>query len=114
MQVGYHPHALPVSPEDWGEYMRNSSDAETAESFLQEFAFHYCFNELRFRRELEGTDFSANDVRDLNALSIAIPYSDIVVCEKHFGNLALQSNLDAVFDTTILTNLDDLPSEVES
>ncbi|RDZ39258.1 hypothetical protein C5B89_12095 [Haloferax sp. Atlit-47N] len=112
-QVGFHPLSHPVSPEDWNEYVRRGRDAETAESFLREFGFHYCFNELRFRRGLEGMGFSANDVRDLQALSIAIPYSDIVVCEKHFGNLALQSNLDEVFDTTILTDLSDLPAGVE-
>ena len=112
-QVGYHPRAIPVTPNEWGEYMRQGRDAEAAESFLREFGFHYCFNELRFRRALEGTEFSANDVRDLHSLSIAIPYSDVVVCEKHFGNLALQSGLDEVLDTTILTDLSDLPREVE-
>ena len=112
-QVGFPPLAIPVSPEDWDEYMRRGRGAETAESFLREFGFHYCFNELRFRRALEKTEFSANDVRDLHALSIAIPYSDVVVCEKHFGNLALQSNLDEVFDTTILTDLSGLPAKVE-
>ena len=111
-QVGFNPLAVPVSPDDWGEYMRRGRNAETAESFLREFGFHYCFNELRFRRALERPEFSANDVRDLHALSIAIPYSDIVVCEKHFGSLALQSDLDQVFSTTILTDLSDLPDEV--
>lgn len=112
-QVGFQPLAVPVSPEDWAEYMRCGRDAEVAESFLREFGFHYCFNELRFKRSIEDPEFSENDVRDLHALSIAIPYSDIVVCENHFGNLALQSNLDEVFGTTILTDLSELPAEAE-
>jgi hypothetical protein len=112
-QVGFHPLTVPVTPNDWNEYMRRGRDAGAAESFLREFGFHYSFNELRFRRALEGTEFTANDIRDLHALSVAIPYSDIVVCENHFGSLAHQSNLDEVFNTTILTDLSALPAEVE-
>jgi hypothetical protein len=111
-QGGFDPLTRPGSPEGWGEYMRLGRDAEHAEYFLREFATSYCFNELRFRREIEAKPFEANDVRDIQSLSVAIPYSDVVVCENHFGNLALQSNLDEVFDTTITTGLRDLPDVV--
>jgi len=111
-QVGFDPMSLPVEPEDWSEYMRVGRDAKTAESFLQEFPSSYCFNELRFRRELEGKPFEANNVRDIQSLSVAIPYSDVVVCENHFGSLAKQSNLGDVFNSTITTDLHDLPDIV--
>jgi len=53
-QVGFSPLTVPVSPDDWDEYMRRGYDAEVAESFLRGFGYHYCFNELRFRQALEG------------------------------------------------------------
>lgn len=97
---------------DLGDYVKRGEDAEKAESFLMEFSSWFAFNELRYQRDLSGETFTGNDLRDLMALAVAIPWSHVVVCEKHFANLAYQTNLDERFGTSIKTDLTDLHNEI--
>ncbi|MCL2646854.1 MAG: hypothetical protein FWD61_07585 [Phycisphaerales bacterium] len=49
-----------------------------------------------------------NDIRDMAFLATAIPYCDIVVAERYFGNLAKRTGLDRKYGCTILTNATEL------
>lgn len=54
--------------------------------------------------------WSANDLRDLQALSAAMVYADVVVTEKSWTALAQRAGLDERFGTTIVKDLNDLVS----
>lgn len=49
-----------------------------------------------------------NDLYDAWALSLAIPYSDIVVTEKMWTSISRQAKLDEICNTTILSSIDEL------
>ncbi|MFQ5836941.1 MAG: hypothetical protein ACE5HG_03715 [Candidatus Bathyarchaeia archaeon] len=49
-----------------------------------------------------------NDLYDVWALSLAIPYSDIVVTEKMWTSITRQTKLDKICNTTILSSVDEL------
>jgi len=46
-----------------------------------------------------------HDLYDIWGLSIAIPYCDIVICEKMFGTLAKQNKLGQLYNTIILSDI---------
>lgn len=48
----------------------------------------------------------SHDFYDITFLRVAIPYCDIVICEKHWGNVSAQKlKLDTKYDTVITSNL---------
>jgi hypothetical protein len=55
-----------------------------------------------------------NDIHDIDALSVAIPYCDIVVTERHFCTQVSKTSLAARFNTVILPRLEELPDAIES
>lgn len=57
----------------------------------------------------EDSSMDDNDFIDMLYLSVAIPYCDIVVTEKKWVSLAKQAKLDKLYDTTLLSKVDDLP-----
>jgi hypothetical protein len=63
---------------------------------------------MQFDRPLE-----VNDLADVWGLSLAIPYSDIVVTEKMMAAFAKQSKLDSICKTKILTSVYDLLPLIE-
>lgn len=64
---------------------------------------------LTMRRDMQfGRPIHINDIADIWGMSLAIPYSDIVVTEKMMATLARQSKLDSICDTKILTSVHDL------
>jgi hypothetical protein len=50
----------------------------------------------------------SNDIFDFDALSLAIPYCDIVVTDRHACRLAHQARLPQRQNTTVIATLDDL------
>jgi hypothetical protein len=64
----------------------------------------------RLKEQATSQAWSANDLRDLQALSSAIVYADVVVTEKSWTALAQRSGLDERFGTTIVKDLNDLVS----
>lgn len=67
---------------------------------------YYILNEARnmnFSRPIRP-----NDLYDLSALNIAIPYCDIVVTEREWTNIAKQRGLDTKNETTIIHDLNEL------
>lgn len=57
--------------------------------------------------------WAGNDIHDIDALSLAIPYCDAVLTDKHIAHMARSTHLDQLMGTRVLSNLtelhDDLP-----
>lgn len=53
-----------------------------------------------------------NDIHDMDALAIAIPYCDIVVTEKHAYTQMLSAGMEQKYNTKLLRNIEDLLSIV--
>jgi hypothetical protein len=60
-------------------------------------------------------DWTINDLRDIDALSMAIPYCDIVVTDKKACDAAVnRAQLDREFNTKIFCRLADLAAHLEA
>jgi hypothetical protein len=51
-----------------------------------------------------------NDFRDLSFYKCAVPYSNVVVMEKHWANVIGQTKLDQMYGTRVLSDLGELPA----
>ena len=70
---------------------------------------------LRIEREKDkDRKIDRNDIRDLDWLSVAVPYSNVVVSEKYWGNKVLGNGLDTRYGTVLLTNVQDLPTHLST
>ena len=79
------------------------------------YSFHklmpsiWCYFKLeRFRDRHYTRKLTPNDIFDIDSISTAIPYCDIVVCDKFYANAAREGTLDTFCGTTITHKLDDL------
>jgi hypothetical protein len=54
-----------------------------------------------------------NDVRDLDWLSVALPYSNVVVSENYWGHQVRATGLDHKYQTVLLTDLRELPQQLK-
>ena len=54
-----------------------------------------------------------NDIHDMDALAIAVPYCDIVVTEKHAYTQLLEAGVERKYCTKLLKKLENLPSALE-
>ena len=50
-----------------------------------------------------------NDVHDMDALAVAVPYCDIVITEKHAYTQLLKARVEEKYQTKLLKRLEDLP-----
>jgi len=64
------------------------------------------------RDEEAQRDIDRNDMRDIAFLATAIPYCDVVVTERYFGNVALRLKLDERYECTILTDVSSLTAHL--
>lgn len=69
--------------------------------------------ELRLVQEVEGSEFTENDVRDIDLMCTALPYADVVAAEKALVSRTKQAKLDRMFDTIVIDSLIDLPSALD-
>jgi hypothetical protein len=71
------------------------------------------FITLRMLRDLDkDREVEHNDIRDLDWLSVAVPYSNIVVSEQYWGKKVLANGIAAKYSTVLLTNLQELPAHL--
>ena len=56
----------------------------------------------------ESTRWSANDIFDIDAMSLAIPYCDIVVTEQHVSHLLTTHDAGTRAQTMIVSSLAEL------
>jgi hypothetical protein len=61
-----------------------------------------------------GRPWEPNDVRDLEHLSVAVPYCRIVVTDKKAANALRRGGLDKRYGTTILDDLADLGEAIDA
>lgn len=64
--------------------------------------------ELAARLEDQTRAITENDLRDMAAFTIVLPFADIVVAEKQFVNLARQARLDKNYNLALKTSIFDL------
>jgi hypothetical protein len=77
--------------------------------FIKEFPMMYAnFSLISFRDRDIRRKVIWNDLMDIASLCFPIAYFDYVVAEKYFITLGKQAKLDAMFDTVLLTDLNDL------
>jgi hypothetical protein len=82
---------------------------EEIEELFRDIPTLYTSWELTFRRDVQfQRKIHKNDLYDIAALSIAIPYCDIVVAEKMFTRIARQARLDTLYHTVILSSVEEL------
>ena len=60
-----------------------------------------------------GKPWTANDMYDIDAMSLAVPYCDVVVTEKACHHVLNVARLGERMHTALLRNLDDLPGTRE-
>lgn len=74
--------------------------------FFKDVPTAYCFFSLSDRVDRNfNRRTDKNDLYDISALAIAIPYCDIVVAESMFSSLAIQARLDKEYETIILSDV---------
>ncbi len=74
--------------------------------FFKAIPTAYCVTELDFRRNmLRARKVQANDLNDIMSLSIALPYSDVVVTEKMWHTMIVHDKLDKLRPTRVLTSV---------
>ena len=73
------------------------------------------FITLRIEREKDkDRKVDHNDIRDLDWLSVAVPYSNVIVSEQYWGKKAQTTGLAAKYSTVLLTDLQELPSRLSA
>ena len=68
----------------------------------------------RFIQSQSDRKWHPNDLPDLAALTIAIPYCDIVVTEKQWAHMAHSRGIAERFGTTVLSDLQELPAALDA
>ncbi len=63
----------------------------------------------RLRHANPQKQWEGNDLNDVTALSIAVPYCDVVVTERQWTHLARTAKLDQLYGTTVISDLRRLP-----
>jgi hypothetical protein len=75
-------------------------------NFIESVPTRHVFSELRIARHRNNQQpWVQHDFADLLALSVAIPYCDIVVTEKQWCHVARQAHLDRKYGTVMASNL---------
>jgi hypothetical protein len=78
-----------------------------AYEWIQQFPSVFTFSTLATMRDMQKQrDIKANDINDLTALSVAIPYCDIVVTENFWTNLSNQVGLGSMYETHVTADID--------
>lgn len=73
---------------------------------LMKMPLLYCLFKLEYERDKHfDKEIKSNDIFDTNALSSALPYCDIIVCEKFFGRAIKKLQLDVEFNTNVFLNI---------
>lgn len=97
-------HRLKVNPEDvYG------AGRDTLEALLQAMPSRWVERELRRARQSNPQQpWAGNDLNDITALSITIPYCDVVVTERQWSAVINTRKINRRFNTTVLRDVRDL------
>lgn len=96
---------------EFEKYVQEGDDK--VDKLFQQFPASYTYLMLSTAKDLQKTrDPKKNDLYDLFSLAVAIPYSDVVVTEKFWVAETKRVDLDEIYDTELLTAIDELPEAV--
>jgi hypothetical protein len=91
-----------LTPEQFG-------DTETVERLLKEVPSKWAVREVRrVRHRNVQQSWTASDLNDVNALSGAVVYCDIVVTERQWAHHLNKEGLAQLHGTTVISDLKDL------
>jgi hypothetical protein len=104
MSAGFTRHRVPFYDKDAYTDFLMSLPSQRVAAMIQ---FHYL-------KDLHRA-WTINDLRDIDALSIAIPYCDVVVTDKKAWDVTVnRAQLDREFGTVIYRRLFDLAAHVQA
>ncbi|MFC9332070.1 hypothetical protein [Kitasatospora sp. NPDC057015] len=69
---------------------------------------------LKFRNHWIRRPWKSNDIFDINTLSVAVPYADIVVADRYYADALRTTGLDDRLGTTVLSSLSALASHLKA
>jgi hypothetical protein len=91
------------------------ADRERARRLVRSMPSSEVATELKRAAHRNGqTRWRSNDIIDIDAMSLAVPYCDIVVTERHRANQLRSAHLDERMNTVILDQLQLLPDALRS
>ncbi len=100
LEIGFDPKAFAI------EIM---ADEASTIKFLQSIPTAYCIFELDFCRNMQLTrKIQPNDMNDIMSLSIALPYSDVVVTERMWHSVIVDKKLDQLRPTKVLASVEEM------
>lgn len=83
--------------------------------FFQSMPTSYCLVQLTLYRDMQRSrKIEDNDLNDIMSLSIAIPYSNVVVTETMWQHAIIQTKLDELRPTTVLKSSNELTPILDS
>jgi hypothetical protein len=83
------------------------------EEGIMEFPSLHCVAELIARRDHDwDREIKMNDLADVDALSVAVPYANVDVCETYFGRKVVEAGLASRYGTHVHTSLDGFLGEL--
>jgi hypothetical protein len=86
---------------------------KTCRKIINDAPTYFVERELSLRLEAQPRSIEENDLRDMQTFCAVVAYSDIVVAENLFSNLAMQAGLHTRFETVVTTNLLALPEQLQ-
>jgi hypothetical protein len=97
------------------EFKMEMGDDSKITQFVASIPNFDVFITLRIEREMDrDRKVEHNDIRDLDWLSVAVPYSNIVVAEQYWGRKIRTTGLAAKYGTVVLASLLDLPAQLSA
>jgi len=95
------------------DFRARAHSAQDAARFLADIPNLDILLTLRLARDQDQVrPIDRNDIRDLDWLSVALPYSNIVVSENYWGHQVRATKLDRKYATVLLTDLRQLPEQL--
>lgn len=85
------------------------SSKESTLTFLRSIPTAYTFHVLNDARNMNTSrPIEPNDLWDLGALAVAVPYCDVVVTEREWSNILNQKGIGELYNTKIIHRIEDL------
>ena len=89
--------------------IKRNSKMEDIERFLDNVPTARCWFTLLYQRDQQlQRPIQENDLNDIWFLTLAIPYSDIVITERMWASISRDAKLDTKYDTSIFSSIRDL------
>lgn len=105
---------LLLSGKDVSPLVDHDISEETLES--EEFALEYMkrfpavdsYTKLTVSRDLQKSEIKENDLNDIMALSVAIPYCDLVLTENFWASVSSQCDLEDDYGGVVSSDLSEV------